>query len=355
MKKDKSVRDMLVKVEDGPAGILEFGPGFRNDLGLRFFAAISYRNLGGWNRSITVDGFVNRRLDVEEFRFLEYNVDLGFKEPYFLGKKINFLLDLIFLKRQLNTFDVDIQKINLELNKKLSRALTIFLQYSYEKINTFNAIDDNDNENSDIASLSSGFRLDSTNSSFNPSEGFRSIGWIEWASPVLGSEKNIAYHKLTSTNILFLPMPLKSILKLGLNFGFQRSNIRGQEIPNVKLFRLGGTRSIRGYREDGLEIDNRLNIEGTLSFLNYRTEIQIPLEESLGIAFFWDAGNLYVDRIKPFDLRKSAGAGLRYRTPVGPISLDYARKFGRFGDRGDGINAAGQQDRYRIHLSIGSF
>lgn len=352
---DKSVRDMLIKVEDGLAGILEFGPGFRNDLGLRFFAAVSYRNLGGWNRSITVDGFVNRRLDVEEFRFLEYNINLGFKEPYFFGKKIDFLLDLIFLKRQLNTFDVDVQKINLELNKKISRALTVFLQYSYEKINTFNAIDDNDNESSDIASLSSGFHFDSTDSSFNPGGGFRSTSRIEWAAPVLGSEKNIAYHKLTSNNILFLPIPLRSTLKLGLNFGFERSNIRGQEIPSVKLFRLGGTRSIRGYREDGLEVDNRLNIEGTLSFLNYRTEIQIPLEDSFAIAFFWDAGNLYVDRIKPFDLRQSTGTGLRYRTPVGPISLDYARKLGRFGDRDDGINAVGQQDRYRIHLSIGSF
>ena len=354
VKENDFVRDVLVTVEDGPAGILEFGPGFRNDLGLRFFGAISYRNLGGWNRSITVDGFVNRRLDVDRFRFLEYNVDLGFKEPYFFGEKLDFLLDIIFLRRQLNTFDVNVRKINFEFSKKVTKKLTLFLLYSYENIETFNAINENDNENSNIASISPGFRFDSTDSSFNPSRGFRVTARTEWASPAFGSEESIGYHRFTSNNTLFLPIVLNSIWKLGLSFGFERSNIQGQEIPNIKLFRLGGVRSIRGYEEDSLEVDSRLNIEGTLSFLNYRTEIQTPLDGGLGLAFFWDAGNLYVDTIRPFDLRQSAGIGLRYRTPVGPISLDYARKLGNFRDRGDGINATGQE-RHRIHLSIGSF
>ena len=58
--------------------------------------------------------------------------------------------------------------------------------------------------------------------------------------------------------------------------------------------------------------------------------------------------------MKPFQLRHAIGVGLRYKTPVGPVSLDLARKLGTPGPRGDDVNTD-DLDTQRVHFSIGSF
>lgn len=51
-----------------------------------------------------------------------------------------------------------------------------------------------------------------------------------------------------------------------------------------------------------------------------------PLAELRRISFF-DVGNVYrhLENFKPFDLRTSAGAGLRVHTPYAILRLDYGR------------------------------
>jgi len=61
---------------------------------------------------------------------------------------------------------------------------------------------------------------------------------------------------------------------------------------------------------------------------------------------FIDSGNVWLkDRdVDLFNLRLSAGFGLRYKTPIGPISLDYGFK----------LNRKDQESRGSIHFSIGA-
>ena len=63
-------------------------------------------------------------------------------------------------------------------------------------------------------------------------------------------------------------------------------------------------------------------------------------------AVFADAGSVWFasNPVNGFDLRETAGLGLRYLTPVGPIGIDYAWKL----DRRDGESAA------EWHFTIGA-
>jgi outer membrane protein insertion porin family len=64
------------------------------------------------------------------------------------------------------------------------------------------------------------------------------------------------------------------------------------------------------------------------------------------LAGFFDTGSVWFSRNPEngFDLRKSAGTGLRYLTPVGPVSLDFGWKL----DRRVG------ESPYEWHFTIGA-
>src|SRR5690606_27969244 len=80
--KGPTYRDMIIEVREVDPGILEAGPGFRSDLGLRAFARISYNNIAGKNWVGMLSAESNRRVG-SEYRFLEYKFDATFIEPRF--------------------------------------------------------------------------------------------------------------------------------------------------------------------------------------------------------------------------------------------------------------------------------
>jgi outer membrane protein insertion porin family len=140
------------------------------------------------------------------------------------------------------------------------------------------------------------------------------------------------------------------ILNLSLRGGAMQKLNADQTIPRDKRFFLGGAGSMRGFREDYVGTPstfiNSRPIGGTI-FVNYLAEIMIPVFEKFYVALFSDGGNVYADSadFSPSDLRHSAGAGIRYVTPIGPVKLDY----GIILDREEGENFGS------IHFSLGVF
>jgi outer membrane protein assembly factor BamA len=221
-----------------------------------------------------------------------------------------------------------------------------------------------------IGSFTPGLIYDSRNEIFNPSKGVYSVNRFEVASRWFGSEANVAYYRTTSHNSTYVRIYDDIVLALAVNMGWARSNAVGQPIPTYKLFRLGGMGSIRGYNEDELEVDTRSVVFGTLGMINYRSELRVPVSGDFGTALFMDAGNLMVDRmsLSPSTLRSSVGAGLRYKTPVGPVVLDFAWRLQNDAKVGDtcvttltNVTTADRKcvpqptDRYKIHFAIGVF
>lgn len=66
--------------------------------------------------------------------------------------------------------------------------------------------------------------------------------------------------------------------------------------------------------------------------VNGNAELRVPLQYEFILALFLDAGSVWFQGGPPgsgFDLRESAGLGLRYVTPIGPIALEYGWKLDR--------------------------
>ena len=75
-------------------------------------------------------------------------------------------------------------------------------------------------------------------------------------------------------------------------------------------------------------------------------ELRTSLGKGLGLVTFVDGGNVWlkVNDINLKDLKFTAGLGLRYNTPVGPIRIDYGYKLQR--EKGESSGA--------FHFSIGN-
>lgn len=112
-------------------------------------------------------------------------------------------------------------------------------------------------------------------------------------------------------------------------------------IPANKLFFLGGADTLRGFTEDGI------NPAGGTMMLIYNGELQFKMTDSFKLAGFFDAGLLGNDfnDIKVANFRESAGVGLRYFTPIGPLRLDWGFILDRFPG----------EPKSRVHFSFGYF
>lgn len=101
----------------------------------------------------------------------------------------------------------------------------------------------------------------------------------------------------------------------------------GHEIPPPERFYAGSESTLRGYRYltvSPLKHDNKPI--GGRSMLVYSMELRNRIGKDFGLVFFYDIGNVYENALPDFKekLRQSAGLGIRYYTPIGPIRLDAA-------------------------------
>ena len=125
------------------------------------------------------------------------------------------------------------------------------------------------------------------------------------------------------------------------------------DLPASERFFAGGDSTVRGFALDRLGSQATLNAEGfptggnALVVLN--TELRTPYVKGVGLVGFVDAGNVFLRAgdVDLTDLRTTAGLGIRYRSPLGPLRFDIGFKL----DRRD--FSRGTERRVVYHLSLG--
>jgi translocation and assembly module TamA len=112
------------------------------------------------------------------------------------------------------------------------------------------------------------------------------------------------------------------------------------ELPASYRFFAGGDQSVRGYEYQSLGPENASgDVVGGRYLLSASLEYEYPIRGAWSAALFVDAGNAF-DAWSD-GLKRSAGIGLRWRSPVGPIRLDLA------------FPEDQSRDSFRIHFSMG--
>ena len=114
---------------------------------------------------------------------------------------------------------------------------------------------------------------------------------------------------------------------------------------NERLF-MGGADTVRGYAEDTLgPLDTTGQATGGLVRWIINEELRFRILRSFQLAGFFDVGSLTnsYTAMSLFNVRTSAGVGIRYLTPVGPLRLDV----------GFPIDRRAGESNHRVHFTFG--
>lgn len=137
--------------------------------------------------------------------------------------------------------------------------------------------------------------------------------------------------KSVASTAWFFPLPADFVIGFNLEGGAVEG-FGGKEVPIFERFFLGGPNTIRGLKVRSLSPTDETGakIGGTSMFFG-NVELTYPLIPHFRLAAFFDAGDVYGFG-KGFaveDIRKSAGLGFRWFSPVGPIRFDWGYNLDR--------------------------
>lgn len=335
----KDFKKVRVVLKEGFPGILETGFGIRNDLGIRLFGSTGYSNLWGENHIVSFSGSANRRFEdycvkrgstLEEVCFIEYQLRLAYTWPWFIVDEMSATPVVTQTKKRYRQFDSFSNSFQFNLEKRLFKKLNLVagLTYSLERTRQFNSVNFADNQTLTIGAIIPSLTLDLRDNPLSPQRGFFATTSLEYAHPSLGSQttpSTVGYTRVQLRADQFLTLDNWFTWFVSFRAGWEKNNLSPIGIPLSKQFALGGAGSLRGFRFQELNAQDQ-TISGSMSYVNYRTQIDFPITGDLHMGPFLDAGNLLINEFSFGNLRYGAGFGVHYRTPVGPVNFDWGFK-----------------------------
>lgn len=344
-RKDSTV-DIVFDVTEGKAGTVEFGFGYGEYERYRAFFDISYKNLFGLNRQVSL------RTEVDS---LSNRIILNYYEPWFFGKAVesrSFLMREDRKEKNIDTGEINyrVRKYTLStgLEKGYGNRVRLTLYYEFSLVDTFDVKPDVELSREDtgtlsIISLSPGIIYDSRDDPFDPQRGVFAGMTIKPASKLIMSETDFV--KVVFHASKYQRVKRWLVLALSLRGGVAKGYRDTVELPLVERFFLGGRNTVRGYDQDSLgpKGTDGTPLGGNVFVLG-NLELRTRVFGRLRLVPFIDAGNVWttVDEHQGA-VKYTAGAGLQYNTPAGPFRLDYGCKL----KREEGLS------RCAVHFSLG--
>lgn len=335
-------KNMKISVQEATPGNMGAGLGFRSDLGLRVFGEVSYSNLWGMNHGWVLNVSGNRR--VSDYRFVEFAAQASYIWPWFMLGETTMRPSLTAEKRQYREFDAETFALSNNFERMLYKPLKLSGTFTYtiEQIRQFNAADVTQNQQIRIGSITPLLRMDLRDNPLAPRRGLFMLTSFEYANAALGTQVDpvpVSYGRFQARADVYFDFIPRVVWYTSFRGGYLKNFVNPFKpdgtrdprvtIPLIKQFALGGVNSLRGYIEQELNVqadDPEKRVQGYMTYVNYRTQLDFLLSQSLSVGPFLDMGNLQVDAFSLGNLRYGTGLGLRYLTPVGPVNFDWGFK-----------------------------
>lgn len=324
---DKTVID--VNVQEKSTGELSIGAGFSTSDGPLAEFRLREKNLLGRGQELAFSTTVAG----ERTEF-----DLSFTEPYFLDRDLSAGVDLFRITRNQDELAYDLERTGgaLRVGYPVAKDLRQTLSYKLEE----NDITDVDPTASFFIRSQEGNRMtsaiaqqlvyDTRDSILDPTEGVITRFNTEVAG--LGGDAKYVQNRIGAN--YFYPLRDQWVLSLlgetGYVFGYGDEDVQVNE-----RFYLGGS-TLRGFERSGVGPRDTATDDSLGGNIFYRGSVEMAmpsgLPEDLGVRahVFSDFGSLWeVDDNGASvedenSLRLSVGAGLSWKSPLGPLRVDFA-------------------------------
>jgi outer membrane protein insertion porin family len=155
-----------------------------------------------------------------------------------------------------------------------------------------------------------------------PTRGSKNRGSIEYTGGVF--QGDASFTKYTASSTWFFPLPLDTVFSIHGKAGFIQTN-EDKKIPVYERFYLGGLNSLRGLRDVGPIDPETGDVIGGETMACFNVEFIFPLIKNAGMkgVIFFDTGNAWESGYHLGDMRQTAGAGVRWYSPIGPLRLEW--------------------------------
>lgn len=331
-----NVQNLVVNVKESKTGEFSFGGGYSSVDLLIGFAEITQRNFDILNWPYFTGGGQNLSIRAE-MGMVRNNFNISWTDPWICGFPYLFGFDAYDTTHLQNTdvgwaYDENRLGGDLKLGKEITDTLRADASYRLEQIKISNIIanaspDFTSEEGTNyISSLTGEATWDTRDNIFNPAKGWMVNGLMEDAGGFLGGDKN--FLRGTFAVSYYHTFLEKFVLEAKARGGLVWPYGNSSEVPIYERFYAGGMNTVRGYKERSVGPRDPGNNEpiGGEAIAVGNLEMTFPLYENvLKGAVFYDIGNVWRRTSEFFDGNMKAGVGLgvRVKTPVGPVKVDY--------------------------------
>lgn len=346
------VLDMNVQVSERPTGSFSLGMGYSNLESFVVTFNVQKNNfLGlGYLMSAALNWSKLRRQG-----------SLSFFDPYFLDSRWTASIEAFYLSQQFQVENDEFRRGgSLSIGRYLDQRddVQLRLEYTLEDVGLQNIDPYRQSlyggdlyKNGLTSSLGAVLMVDKRNDRIFPTRGMLANVSTSLAGgfrvnedqvlSLFGGDFNFLESRFNFR--LYQPILAKNdlvVFRMNVSLGDLRST-DGREIPFIHRYRAGGIQSLRGFdwyslgpsirataSDDPTRADDKLIVGGTQTWTN-NFEIETWVVKSAGIAtvVFFDAGNAFggpdgENPLSPFALRTAIGAGVRWRSPIGPLRFE---------------------------------
>jgi outer membrane protein insertion porin family len=324
--------DLVVRLVEKPTGALQVGAGYSNAEKFTFNASVKQENAFGSGNYLGIEvntSKTNRALV------------LSTVDPYFTVDGISRAFDLFYrTARPLNSLGDQYQLTTpggaVRFGVPFSEYDTVFLGVGFERTEigasagiplsylNYRVLY---GANSNAFPLTLGWARDSRDNVIAPQAGRYQRVNLEW-SPV----GDVQYTRINLQHQEFWPLPLRMSVGVNAEIGIGKG-LGGKPYPVFKNFYGGGLGTVRVFEQGSLGVVDPTGayIGGNRRF-NLNTELYFPVpgtgnDRSLRVFAFADVGNVWAEaeKITGSSLRSSAGLGLSWISPVGPLKLSWGK------------------------------
>ena len=321
---------LKVEVRERSTGELSFGAGISTTIGLLGDVSIRERNLLGRGQDLRLALRLGERLS---------SLDLSFTEPYFLDRPLSAGFDVFNTRRDFQrqaSFDKEELGFALRSGYQITTELRQSWRYTLRRDEIKNVGSDASlfvKEQAGKATTSligQSLLYDKRDNRIDPTDGY----FVRVGTDFAGLGGTVTYVRGLLEGTYYYPVADQYVLSVSSEVG--RIVGIGETVRIGDRFFVGGE-NLRGFDDAGVGPRDRVS-EDALGGTMYYTgsvELSFPLGlpsefAILGKAFadfgsLWDAETPIATDTDTKSIRASVGVGLAWRSPFGPIRVDFAK------------------------------